>query len=249
MTADARDDDSVKAFRRVVLRGHLLKSHRVEHWIKRRAKREGSPTLFATRPSGAERVPQPHSEIASKLVPELTMSLKFLAYDAGDDWAHHVPIVAGGDLDFLRKISEELAKRYGWNRAYGTRFVLTDESPPISRATVTVRVKSPFQAAAKIVLEVSPRMTPDEVRARFIAARDNLDDSPGRVREISEKHAELAVFAFEHREGLRWVDVMAQWNRSYPQWSYDGYVRFNRDARQAYRRVTRDHLDWIGEPS
>ena len=89
-------------------------------------------------------------------------------------------------------------------------------------------------------------MIPDEVRALYLEARDELG-GPTRVRDLGEKSAELAVFAFEHRAGSRWIEVMGRWNEKHPAaWKYTDEKRFNRDARQAFLRVTGDNLDWIG---
>jgi hypothetical protein len=153
-------------------------------------------------------------------------------------------------LDGLRNLAEGpngLAKRYAWNPAYVPRFVLTDEPPRISRASATVTMKRPFPAAATIKLELSPRMKPDEVRALYVDARNDLVGTSSRVRPITEKHAELAVFAFEHRDGWKWKDLMTLWNERFPERRYGELRQFNRDALLAYRRVTGERLDWIGE--
>jgi hypothetical protein len=243
---DAQRDARVEGFRRVVLDGRLLKPDRVGPWITARAKREGPPTRFVELPISADRIPQSRREIK----PGMRFSLRHLRYEVGTGDTHVVPIVDGGYLDGLRNLAEGpngLAHRYGWHPARVPRFVLTDEPPPISRASTTVTEKRPFPAAAKIKLEISPRMTPDEVRALYVEARADLPDVPSRVRAMSDKHAELAVFAFEHREGRSWVDVMGLWNERFPEWRYDLMELFNRDAHKAYQRVTGERLEWIGK--
>jgi hypothetical protein len=53
--------------------------------------------------------------------------------------------------------------------------------------------------------------------------------------------------AFEHRDGWKWKDLMTFWNKRFPKWEYRELRNFNRDALLAYRRVTGERLDWIGE--
>jgi hypothetical protein len=239
LTVDARERDDVVAFRRVVLRGRLIRSHRVGKWIEARARKEGAPPPFVE---------------AGRLRPGVTFTrlrVEYFDLDESDDTGEvsirprYVHVVSGGVLDSLRVLADRLSSRYGWNPAYASRFVLTDEPPPLLRARVTLQGKAPFAATARITLDVSGRMTPDEVRALYVEARDKLA-GPTRVRDLGEKAAELAVFAFEHRAGHRWADVMGIWNKRQPEWSYTDERRFNRDARQAFLRVTGDSLDWIG---
>jgi len=57
--------------------------------------------------------------------------VKLLAYGVPEDpWQRLVKITVGGALDRLRHVSEYLAKRYGWENAQATLFILTGASLP-----------------------------------------------------------------------------------------------------------------------
>ena len=242
MGHDAAMQPSVVAFRREVLRGRLLKPSRVTAWIERRAKTDGEPTMWVTVPMGAA-----------------TASRKDVS-DAGGRWTSRllewvgdersVQVVKtrhGGALDRLRGVAGTVAERYGWSSAHAARFVLTGEPPGVTLATVTRDlVRVPFPAAGRITMNVSSRMTPDRVRELFLEVREESLAGSKRVKPISEKHAELAVFAAEHRRGMTWAEAMRSWNRQHPPWFYDDKNRFTRDSRSAYRRVTGEKLGWQG---
>jgi hypothetical protein len=76
-----------------------------------------------------------------------------------------------------------------------------------------------------------------------------------RDRPISERHAELGMFAFDNRRGMTWAETLQLWNElntdrpDSKEWTYDAEAPFVRDARQAFRRITGNHLEWEGKPS
>ena len=237
MAVSAREDEGVQDFRRVVLRGRLLKRARMADWIVRKVKEQGQPTRVETIPVGD--APQNWGAISDH---------RFVEYDTGDGEIYIAPVAIGGPLWHLHNLVKTLCSRFDWESAETTRFVLTNESPG-ARALVTARrtMGSPFPAKTRIILSISPRASPDDVKRIYAAARESEPDLPKRARTISEHHAALAVFVAEHGQGQKWGSLMKRWNAEHREWAYEDVRPFNRDAHRAYRRVTGSTLTYEGD--
>lgn len=66
-------------------------------------------------------------------------------------------------------------------------------------------------------------------------------------RRVSQRHAELAVFAFTHRAKLTWPYAYEVWKRTHPEEKPIEVSNFARDCRAAFETVTGSALDWAGE--
>ena len=240
-TAQSRPDQfGLCAFRREHLHDRLIDPEQVGDWVETRAAQEGRATVVRIRRSRDA---------------ESGWRLETLAYTRKDSqWAHHIPVRLGGVLDRLRRVSKALAEFYGWFEAQATAFVLSGSVPVVPMIRMTIRRRVPLSTRSRIVLDVHPLCTPQEVADTFSKARA---EEYGRLRRLSPKHARLAMFAAEQPEGRPWIEQLREWNRlcsregyvhgergeAFGQnWTYPaaraGSTSFARDARLALRRLT-----------
>ena len=110
-----------------------------------------------------------------------------------------VRVRSGGVLDALRLACRLLQTTYDWTSSQAVLFVLSGTDVGISKARISVRRVTPFTALSRITIDVDPRTSPREVERLYSAAR--LELRKGGDKDISAKHAALAVFAAE--QGLR----------------------------------------------
>ncbi|MFN2488615.1 MAG: hypothetical protein ABR529_02515 [Actinomycetota bacterium] len=227
--SEARQHPEVVDFRRSVLRGRLLRSaERVTAWVEARADAEGEP-----------------------IVP-----LKVLAYpgEGGEEHPRGVAVGKGGVLGRLYALVVMLTASYPWQPEQALVFVLTDYRPDLPRAEVVeVARHRRFPATRTIGLRLSPRLTEQEVAAIYARARAEVGET-AQPRELQPKHLALAVFAARNNDGRTWEEVSHAWNKaqSEPELRYvaegasNPVMRFTRDCRDAYRRVTGARLEWKG---
>lgn len=129
----------------------------------------------------------------------------------------------GTVLDWLRRLSNRLAKKYGWEPSQASAFVLTGSVPLLSTAT-----HSFDRSTGRISLTVDAALTPPEVATLYRRARRDLLGSPtkGRPKNLPRRDPvplHLAAFLLERRdEGQVSVETgnsaelsatMAAWNR------------------------------------
>jgi hypothetical protein len=117
----------------------------------------------------------------------------------GEGGVCSVRVPSGGVLDALTRVSRLLQTTYDWSQPQAVLFVLTGECVPIAKARVTLRRVRPFTALSRITIDVDPRTSPRRLERIYSTARLELRE--GGDRDISEKHACLALFAAE--QGLR----------------------------------------------
>ena len=231
------------AFRREVLRGRLLKPHRVAVWIKKHEKADGPPTSWVTLPGDTGSVPRTLEELRSSGGSVHRRTIRY-----GD--SKICATARGGVLDRLRGVADQLVSYFEWEQRSAVHFILAGEVPPSSRARVQwAPLRKPFPALRRIVLDVSPRLSPEEVKRLFVRVRNEMGGGTGtarRSRPLTPRHADLAVFVAERKRGWAWRQVHAEWNRTFPDRPYAALKQFIRDARAAYKRITGDDLDWRG---
>lgn len=255
---EAAKDEEVQAFRTEVLSGKLLALEEVEGWIQKQAKAEGSYTwLISEVPIADQMIDQAigaaiNVRITDKREPLLPFTGKvnvritthkdnflfhFLKYSTPDAEEHkEIPTSLGGTLERLRWLSGKLAEEYGWTEAEATVFVLAGAIPEIIPMTFTFQSKR-LAALSRIVLTVDPTLSPKEVAEFYRRIRQHV--LPGRHRELSEKHMQLALFAANRSEET-WSDKMAEWNRTHAaEWKYEEVANFSHDCLQARRRLLR----------
>jgi hypothetical protein len=237
----------------------LLAWRDVHQWIWVRAREDGDrlPRLWTLTEAT---IPQVFSgAIAAALIPgaalpdeprtiELQVPLQnavhhvyqpYLVYaKEGDDRDTGVLINAGGVLDRLRVLSERLASAYLWKPAQATIFILAGLSPLVASFTADPITREDLPVLSRVNLSIDPAMSPTEVAERYSALRQwLLNESKERQRDLSEKHAQLALFAARQPKQTTWARRMAQWNTVHPEWTYTEVSNFSRDCLQAQRRL------------
>jgi hypothetical protein len=113
----------------------------------------------------------------------------------GQHRVRSVRVQPGGVLDSLRRASRLLQTTYDWTPSQAVLFVLSGTDVDIPKARISVRRVRPFTALSRITIDVDPRTSPREVQRLYSAARRDL--RKGGDKDISAKHAALAVFAAE----------------------------------------------------
>ena len=239
----AGKESQVQYFRKRSLKGELLRFNDVADWVEAQAKKDGPRTVYlkVAVPQGTVVTVEPEGTIPDRPItisrenPAISYSTDLLAFaNAGDRGVRRVFVSRDGVLGQLQRISVDLAKRYHWQEALATVFVLTDLPPPLSRAAVELRWQVPFLAGRRIVMEIDPAMAPSEVASLYRESRAEMQTR--RYRAMSPKHLQLAEFALANEEGP-WRQKMEEWNREFPKWQYDEVSNFSRDCRQATRRI------------
>ena len=184
---------------------------------------------------------------------DYSVSLRLLSYvDDPNQQVRHIPVRAGGTLDRLRRLSEHLAKIYGWRKARATTFLLSDEVPPIPYVHYRIKEHSPWSKARRSVTITAPLwLTPKKMADLYQELRRTALRGEGFPRAVSKKTAELAVFAAQHNQGRTWWETMKLWNDQWgaanPKWEYEDEAQFTRDSREAFKRITGEHLHWDGK--
>lgn len=254
--------EPITRFRREHLSGTLLAWKAVERWVAERKESDGPPSYWLSEvpisqeqiARGRETAPVGHTTLSVTVTVPLPSSpqddgnsgigmleqrlLEYLVpHRVNPTWTF---VAAGGVLDALRQISENLAPahphdpqadstlRPWWTRAQATTFVLTGLAP--------------FVTGYKAIdLDFDPTVPLDQIVEQVAQARRALVGE--RARELSPKHLHLAVFSAE-RPDEPWQARQEAWNTIYPQWAYPGKQKSNfiRDSLAAKRRLLlQDH--------
>ena len=242
----AATEKGVVAFRRQHLAEGLLKRQQVVEWITRQAAEDGpaSHYLRIPVPDGYEPVwhngciaTEPPLTISDS-TPAIRIETELLSYAAPDDQGvRRIPVRYGGTLDELRMLSESLARRFTWQEAQATTFVLTGVSPLLSSLRGWIRIAFSQPISSRINMEIDPTLTPKEVAEQYKKLRTSLVGA--RYRSISEKHLRLAEFYGGHKpKDTTWSALMHKWNHSQDQgWDYHRFEAFARDCNQAWQRL------------
>jgi hypothetical protein len=234
---------NVKWFRNEVLHGRLLARDEVEEWIKQKAEEDGPHTVYLRVPVPSDKVvhmPDGRGWIVPNGSLAVGASVESLEYSAPTkEWVQIVVVSENGVLGWLRVLSKRLARTYGWKPYQATVFVLTDVPPLLPRAELRdgsswSRARGSLHA---IRIEVhDPFLSPRTVMEMYRKARAKI--FPGRrYRRMSTKHISLAQF-YGGEKSKSWADLMKEWNRAYPEWTYDEERNFSRDSINAWSRVT-----------
>jgi hypothetical protein len=212
LETDAQDAFQIRRFRATVLQGRLMTPGRVGAWIRTRAS-EQQPLDTAGR-----------SENTASLLAYVDPSGAVGRLATRHDVLHD-----------LRGISERIASFTGWHPARATTYVLTGEAPVLASIQAEMRWRAPFATRSRIVLTIDPTCTPQEVAALY---RQYRGARFGRLRRLSSKHAQLAMFAATH-DHLSPADRMAEWNRTAHRGArYRRLATLNRDCQLAHERLT-----------
>ena len=242
----AATEKSVVTFRRQHLNERLLKGEEVVEWITRHAAEEApaSRYLRIPVPDGYDLISRNRRIIVEPLLsisdtsPVTHVGMELLSYAApGDQWVRRIPVKYGGVLDRLRMVSEYLARRFPWEEAQASKFVLTGSIPVLSSLRGEIRMAFSQPISSRISMEIDPTLTPEEVAEQYKKLRASLIGA--RYRSMSEKHLRLAEFyGGDKSEGTTWTALMDKWNNSQDRgWEYDRFESFARDCKQAWQRL------------
>lgn len=241
----AAQEPDVASFRANMLKGSILAWENVDAWIKAQGVKDGPHTryLSVAVPEGY----QLHQDKSGVILtdPPLTVSdkaagwgidVRLLEYRVPDDaWTRRVPTRVRGVLDEVRTLSESLARRYGWQPAHATVFVLTGLPVQLPKGRVTVSHRFPYKMSGRLSLELDPRISPTKVLDLYRKHRKEL--LGGAYKPMDRKHLELARF-YEGREEGTWRERMAVWNRKQAEeWRYSDWRNFRRDCVHAWERL------------
>ena len=250
----ARQDEDVLYFRRTVLNDQLLQFEEVDRWIQERRSDATYPLALIVRikdgfklnhQNGWQLEP-PLSSMGPEGIEGL-VPVDTLAYaKKGDRWKHSVSIGRDGTLRTVWRLSNALAKRFLWQEAQATMFMLTDMTPlltedvkltPPGMMTLPWGGLSPLSCLTRVTLTIDPMMTPREVAQKYGRIRARLLGRKPRVQ--SKKHLQLAVFAVKYPTLSR--EAMVEWGLRFPDWKYTRISIFARDARIARHRLLQEH--------
>ncbi len=227
----ASEDARVQGFRSRRLPNGLLEFERIEAWISTIAKADGKPSQYSTVVASA----------ATRKCPDVGISARYLCYGSpASNFVRNIPVAHNGVLDELRGITEILSKRYGWQPAQATLFVLTGVPPLVS----TLRVKATtelFPVLRKIVLTVDPALSPRELAEHYKTIRRRFLGE--RHRAMSEKHCTLVLFMQDWPANETYSSAMGVWNKKFPTWRYRHATNFGRDVLAARKRLLGSGLD------
>jgi hypothetical protein len=249
LAREAAQEPEVLAFREDVLKGQLIDHAQIEQWITEQGEKDGTASSWLSElliPEGTRTdfdgpaITFDPPLVIERLDPRQgdTFGVKSetLAYGApGKAWTQRVLVHSGGVLDHLRHLGEDLERRYNWQPAQATVFVLTGKMPLIPTIRTTRSFRGPLSGTSRIVLDIDPTVTAQEVAEQYRQVRREM--IRGRARPLSEKHSQLAFFSAGRPDGEPWVGRMAVWNDEHPEWRYEQVSNFTRDARRAERQL------------
>ena len=261
----ARQDQGVEAFRQSRLNGALIPDDRLYEWMQSQSQAEQPgilvpyvnvpiPVPLRTFLAAKAAVAQGKADqlfdvpvaltlrlTAADLSQAETRTLRF--YLPKEKFSTEVQMKGepGSLLGELSEISARLAGEYGWSQAEAVTFLLTDYTPPIVPARYKIEAgQTGIPALRRIVLTVDPAVAPQRVAEVYRSARQKTLPG-GRVRDLSEKHRLLALFAARHPRDIAPDDLMAAWNEQYPSMRYQTRAFFVRDCRAALAHLRQEH--------
>ena len=260
---EATEDPGVAGFRAEVLGGRLIEPDQIESWVKDRAETDGQPTEWVTLPLNDDGTVPVAGDLQPPLETEAVVDsyikrhahrrYDFVRFVNPRSWVADQEVRAGGVLDWLRVLSNDLAKRFGWKEAEAVTFVLTGAVPRIYKASWTVHEPwSWWRTRSVITLSLRYWVTPPEAAEIYRSVRNDVLRDDAKPRSITEARATLGVFAYQNRKGHTWADLMNMWNHwphRDPDMTFTDVRRFTRDSRQSFERITRQPLQWEGKSS
>jgi hypothetical protein len=239
LAKEAEQREDIRSFRNDVLAGRLIKPEEVDSWIQARTpKNPQGEGMYLTieAPRGIEYKTPFKLKTPITITDTLGGGWRVLQYSVPDSqWARSVATPAfTGNLARLRFLSEDLAKRYHWQEAQATVFVLTGQIPVIPSFRWS---GNQFPPPRRITLNIDLILSPKELAARYADVRQRLLQDKERHRELSRKHMSLAFFIIQSADNEPWAKRLRAWNARYPKWKYGQESNFRRDAGRAIQRI------------
>jgi hypothetical protein len=194
LAVEAAQDAGVRAFRRDVLGGTFLAPEQIEFWL----------LLARENALSAHDVSTPVLHYA---VP-------------GQRYTAKLPISSRGVLGRLQRLAARLARKFGWQEAQSTLFVLTGAVPELAAAPAAwIEHRAPYGSMARIHVSFDPAMTLREAAEIYASARRQLVGA--RYRPPTPRMLAVAQFTAPYFEPgtLRkkadapaWRTIMTAWN-------------------------------------
>jgi hypothetical protein len=162
----------------------------------------------------------------------------------------------------LRRLSEDLARAYGWRTRQARRFVVTGRAPAPVYVSVATGSTPPVAVGiqdgsdqrlappkARVTVEADAWVDAGEVARAFRAAQRQL--LGGSARKRPDRALELVRFVArqirEHGKRPSWEELRVRWNRERPEWKYanrqgvsNTFERFVRPERGIQRPKWKD---------
>ena len=239
---EASRSSDVTSFRNTQLPAGLLDPNDVAKWIEDRLEREGAPDVWLT-----VREQDLRGELRRLDVEGFRRSVQEISWtEPESEGVRRRAINSNRTLAQLRSISARLTRRYGWQRAAATTFVLAGVTPPALRLSWTANDRWPWRRARQtIALEISLDVAPTEVAAHYRRLRNEMLQDEPKTRSLSEPQASLAVFAARNRPGRTWKQVRLAWNRAHPEKQYPDDARFTKECRESFKRVIGEDINTL----
>jgi hypothetical protein len=147
------------------------------------------------------------------------------------DW---VRVLRGSLLDQVRRVSERLARRYGWEEAEATHFILTGEHPTIPPLKGRPGVRS-------VTLEIAPYVSSQTVSRVYL----QLQHQAGYNRQHTAKGARVLRFVLEQvkTEGMLppWSELTRRWNETHPKERYNSRFGLQKAYDRAFDEIIKPH--------
>ncbi len=158
-----------------------------------------------------------------------------LIYRDRDGLKSQIQVWPGSLLDQIRGFSAKWARTYSWKEEDMLWLLLTGQAPKLN--ALTVRVRHDLGNLATVTLMVAPWVSAETVRRNYRNIQQQTI--------VGDNHAlplrSIAVVRFVERrireagERPPWPELLGQWNRQNPEWSYKDY----RGLRQTYQRAVK----------
>jgi hypothetical protein len=259
LAAIARQSHEVISFRREVLNDTLLEISAVDRWLKDHQSEGAYPHAILVRlkegfdlglddDTGRWKLEPPLSSMGPETI-EGPVAVDLLEYAMPDNrWVRRIPIGRDGTLRKIYAIASDLSRKFSWQQAQATVFLLTDLTPLVETESIEIRYppvvtlpyggQSPLTCLLRVVIAVDPMMTPRQLAEKYAEIRTKLRTSKRRLQ--TEKHLRLALFAITHHSLSG--DEMREWNKNFPNWKYSRVALFSRDAKTARTRLLHEPL-------
>ena len=244
LAEEARKEEGVRQFRSQVLKGKPLSPDKLEHWILGQGGRDGPSTIWIELPLPPRAVFDLRKPRTVWLRRPLTINRKRPAYlgepkrleypSQNEEWSNAIEVTHLGVLDRLARLSGRLARKYGWQPAQATKFILTDDVPVVREINAEF-LSANLPSSSRITLSIDLATSPKKVAAHYREVRKQV--VKGRPRNLGPKHLWLAVLTSSEPVTGKAVQRMALWNKLFPRWRYREPTNFSRDCKQALARL------------
>jgi hypothetical protein len=259
LAAIARQNIDVISFRREILNGTLLKVNALDRWVKDHQSEETYPHAILVRLRHGFKLDYtdgwtlepPLSSMGPEVIEGLA-TVNMLEYAMPDSrWVRRMPIGRDGTLRKTYELAVDLTRRFSWQQAQATVFLLTDLTPLVETENIEIRYpvtlpyvgQSPLMCLLRVVITVDPSITPRELAQKYAQIRAKLLKRKWRLQ--TEKHVQLALFAVNDRHLNS--EAMREWNKDFPNWRYTRLSQFTRDAKTARNRLLHEPIAELGD--